>query len=67
MATLHKCKFCSHHFASYRVLRHHAADQHPVEFALVTQWLGKVVDTKIEQFEKIAHEGLIGHNERRND
>lgn len=61
----HKCKFCSHHFASYRLLRHHAELDHPVEFTLVSQWLGKVTDVKIEQYEKIAHEGLFGHTEHR--
>lgn len=64
---LHRCKFCRHDYPSYRELRRHSEEEHPQEFARVSQWLGKSVQPRLEQFEKVASEGLIGHREQHDD
>ena len=64
---LHRCRFCKDDFPSYRDLRRHVEDAHSTEFLAVSQWLGKEVQPRIEQLEKIANEGLLGYRERKSE
>lgn len=60
---VHRCKFCKQDWPTYRELRHHCEDEHSTEFLQVAQWLGNTVQPRLEQFEKLANEGLSGNRE----
>lgn len=62
---IHKCRFCSNHFPSYREVRNHVSLLHPQEFAKISQWLGKTQD-KLAGLELLAKEGMEGRQDRNN-
>lgn len=60
-----KCRFCPAILGSFRQLKHHCELEHNEEYTRVAMWVGKTVTPKIETYERLAAEGLIGFRERK--
>lgn len=58
-----KCKFCPSQFTLYSDLKSHVEFEHAQEYARVQAWLGKTVHPKLETYEKLAAEGMVGAQE----
>lgn len=58
-----KCRFCPATPKSHRELRSHCELSHPDDFAKVMGWLAKTMQPKLETFEKLAEEGMLGAKE----
>lgn len=54
-----KCRKCGTVFESWRRLKDHWYDSHPVEYKAVEKWLDRDVD-ELRRLEKKAAEGLQG-------
>lgn len=59
----HICKFCKTNFPTFRDLKIHCETDHPDRYKAVAEWIGRTVTPRLEQFEKLAAEGMIGAKE----
>ena len=57
------CKFCKTQQPDFRQLKIHCEDEHFHEYRKVSEWIGKTVSPRLETFEKLAAEGMIGAQE----
>jgi hypothetical protein len=57
------CKFCKQPFLDFAELKFHCEMDHPADYVAVERWIGKSVVPRLESFEKLAAEQMIGAKE----
>ena len=65
MVTLVLCKFCKREHPNFRSLRIHCEIEHRSEYVAIEEWIGRTVKPRLQTFERLAQEGMLGHREVR--
>lgn len=60
------CKFCKAQLTSQRELRFHCEFEHQAEYTKIQSWLGKSVWLRLQSYERLAKQGMLGHKEVKN-
>ena len=57
------CKFCKGDFPNHPELRLHCELEHPMQFFAIQKWLDRTTNPRLQTYEKLAAEGMVGAKE----
>lgn len=57
------CKFCKKTFTKHFELKLHSELEHPDEYFAVQKWLDRTIQPRLQTYEKLAAEGMLGAKE----